>query len=128
MASWETGGFYNGKLDQLRLMLNWRLMSFLIFEFSYENNIGRLPEGNFTKDLLAVRTLLNFSSNLNFSTFLQYDNDSQSIGSYSRFRWTFAPLGDLFIVYKHNLKQAVPERWNYDSNQLIVKLTYGIAL
>ncbi len=128
MATWETGGFYNGKLDQVRLMLNWRLMSFLIFEFSYENNIGRLPEGNFTKDLLAVRTLLNFSSNLNFSTFIQYDNDSESIGSYSRFRWTFAPLGDLFLVYKHNLKQAVPDRWNYDSNQLIVKLTYGIAL
>jgi len=128
MATWQFGGFYGGELDQIQLLLNWRLMSFLILEFSYENNIARLPEGSFNKDLLALRTQFNFSSNLNFSTFLQYDNDSQSVGSYSRFRWTFAALGDLFIVYKHNLKQAVPDRWNYDSNQLIVKLTYGIAL
>jgi hypothetical protein len=128
MATWWFGGFYGGKLDQVELKLNWRLMSFLILEFSYETNIASLPEGNFTKDLLAVRTQLNLSSNLNFSSFVQYDNDSKSIGSYSRFRWTFAPLGDLFIVYKHNLHQVIPERWDYDSNQLIVKLTYGLAI
>lgn len=128
MASWGFGGFYGGKLNQVRLALNWRLMSFLIMEFSYENNTGRLPAGNFTKELVAFRTVVNVSSNLNFSSFVQYDNDSGSIGSYSRLRWTFAPLGDLFIVFKHNIQQAIPERWNYDSSQLIVKLTYGLAL
>ncbi|HEC41255.1 MAG TPA: hypothetical protein ENI20_00310 [Bacteroides sp.] len=123
-----TGGFYGGRLDQVALAVNWRLMSFLILELSYENNIGKLPEGNFTKDLMAFRTVLNFNSNLNLSSFIQYDNDSGSIGSYSRLRWTFAPLGDLFIVYKHNIQEALPDRWNYASSQLIVKLSYGIAL
>ena len=128
MAELESGGFYGGHLDQINLAVNWRVMSFLILEFSYENNIGRLPVGNFQKDLMAFRTVLNMNSNLNFSSFVQYDNDSRSIGSYSRLRWTFAPLGDLFIVYKHNIREAVPERWSYESNQLIVKLTYGQAL
>ncbi|MCK4747443.1 MAG: hypothetical protein KAT15_10420, partial [Bacteroidales bacterium] len=128
MAAYGIGGFYGGRLDQMQLAMNWRLMSFLILEFSYENNVGRLPAGNFTKDLMAFRCVLNFSSNLNLSSFIQYDNDSGSIGSYSRLRWTFAPLGDLFIVYKHNIQEAIPERWNFESNQLIVKLTYGLAL
>jgi len=50
------------------------------------------------------------------------------VGSYSRLRWTFAPLGDLYIVYKHNIQPDLADRWQQDQNQLMVKLTYGIAL
>ena len=128
-ATWWSGGFYGGKLDQVQLQLNWRLMSFLILEFMYENNIARIPAGNFNKELMALRTVFNVTSNLNISSFIQYDNDSGSVGSYSRLRWTFAPLGDLFIVYKHNIQQAIPDRWwHYDASQLTLKLTYGLAM
>lgn len=128
MASYQSGGFYGGKLDQIDLRLNWRVMSFLVLEFMYENNIGRIPAGNFNKDLLAMRTELNVSSDLNLSVFVQYDNESNTVGTYSRLRWTFAPLGDLFIVYKHNIQADLADRWQQDQNQIIVKLTYGIAL
>ncbi|WP_297086468.1 DUF5916 domain-containing protein [uncultured Draconibacterium sp.] len=127
-AAYRCGGFYGGNLDQVELQLNWRLMSFLILEFSYENNIARIPAGDFSKELLAVRTALNINSNLNFSLFTQYDNESESVGSYSRLRWTFAPLGDLFVVYKHNIQPKITDKWRQDQNQLIVKLTYGLAL
>jgi len=127
-AEYSFGGFYGGKLDQIELQMNWRVMSFLILELMYENNIARIPAGNFNKELISGRAALNISSDLNFSLFVQYDNDSQSVGSYSRLRWTFAPLGDLYIVYKHNIQPALPERWENDANQLILKLTYGLAL
>jgi hypothetical protein len=46
-----------------------------------------------------------------------------------RLRWTFAPLGDLYIVYKHNIQQSIPERWwQYDASQLTIKLSYGLAM
>lgn len=128
MATWWFGGFYGGKLDQIELKLNWRLMSFLILEVMYENNIARIPAGNFNKELWSFRTALNISSDLNVSVFVQYDNDSNSVGTYSRLRWTFAPLGDLFIVYKHNVQPDLTDRWQQDQNQLIVKLTYGLAI
>ena len=130
MAGLQFGGFYGGNLKQIQLQLNWRLMSFLILEFMYENNIARIPAGDFNKELMAFRTVFNLTSDLNISTFIQYDNDSGSVGSYSRLRWTFAPLGDLFIVYKHNiLQQGLPERWwQYDASQLTVKLRYGLAM
>ena len=112
----------------MELSLNWRMFSFLNLEFIYENNIARIPAGDFNKELLSVRTALNLSSDLNLSLFVQYDNESGTVGSYSRLRWTFAPLGDLYIVYKHNLQPELIDRWQQDQNQLIVKLTYGIAL
>ncbi|MFC2098479.1 DUF5916 domain-containing protein [Bacteroidota bacterium] len=128
MATYWFGGFYGGRLDQVNLNLNWRVMSFLVLEFMYENNIGRIPAGNFSKELMSVRTALNINSNMNVSVFVQYDNESNSLGSYSRLRWTFAPLGDLFIVYKHNIQPDLEDRWQQDQNQLIVKLTYGLAI
>jgi len=128
MASYTFGGFYGGRLDQIDLRMNWRIVSVLVLEFMYENNIGSIPAGDFKKELMAMRAALNISSDLNVSVFVQYDNESNTVGSYSRLRWTFAPLGDLFIVYKHNIQPELEDRWQQDQNQIIVKLTYGLAL
>jgi hypothetical protein len=127
-ATWWFGGFYGGTLDQIQFQLAWRPISSLILEMTYERNIGNLPVGNFTQDLIASRVQVNMTSNLNLSTYIQYDNESRSMGSYSRFRWTFAPRGDLFIVYKHNMTNDITNRWDYDSSQFIFKLTYGLWL
>ena len=37
------------------------------------------------------------------------------------YRVFFAPLGDLYIVYKHNIQPDLVDRWQQDQNQLIVK-------
>jgi hypothetical protein len=127
-ATWWFGGFYGGKLDQLEFEVTWRPISSLILELNYEHNKGILPFGNFTQDLIASRVQVNMTSNLNLSTYIQYDNESRSLGSYSRFRWTFAPRGDIFIVYKHNMTNDITNRWDYLSSQFIIKLTYGLWL
>ncbi|MCD6345803.1 MAG: hypothetical protein J7L96_00140 [Bacteroidales bacterium] len=128
-GTWWFGGFYGGTLDQFELQLNWRPLNFLVFQGNFERNIGHLPYGDFTQDLYGVRLQLNMSSNLNFSSFVQYDTESRSFGTNNRFRWTFAPRGDLFIVYNHNMARPIEERfWLYQSNQLIVKLVYGVGI
>lgn len=126
--TWWFGSFYNGTLDQIELQLNVRPFSFLNLEFSFERNIGFLPEGDFVQDLWASRILLNFSSDLQLSSFVQYDNESRNLGTNSRLRWTFSPKGDLFVVYNHNMLNELTDRWAYQSNQLILKLTYAIWL
>jgi hypothetical protein len=40
-------------------------------------------------------------------------------------RWTFNPVGDLFIVYNHNVREQL-DRWQLDSNQLLIKLQYAV--
>lgn len=118
---WESYRFFTAPV-------HFRLESNERFEFSFERNRASLPEGDFIQDLWASRILLNFSSDLQLSSFVQYDNESRNLGTNTRLRWTFSPKGDLFVVYNHNILNDLTERWNYQSNQLILKLTYAIWL
>ena len=126
--TWWFGDFYDGKLDQIEATAGWKPSPLFIVEFSGERNIGRLPEGKFTEDLIGTRFRLNFSPDLQLNSFLQYDSESHSFGSNTRLRWTFDPLGDLFIVYNHNLRTrtALDRRGlRFDSNELLLKAQYN---
>ncbi|MEZ4999405.1 MAG: DUF5916 domain-containing protein [Bacteroidales bacterium] len=127
-ATWWFGGFYGGRLDQIEVEIKWRPLSSVILELNYERNTGSLPAGDFVQDLFATRIQVNMTSNLNFSSYIQYDNESREMGSYSRLRWTFTPRGDVFLVYKHNITREITDRWAYDSNQFIIKVSYGLWL
>ena len=65
------------------------------------------------------------SPNLNISSFVQYDTDSRSVGTNTRLRWTFTPVGDLFVIYNHNVRRTSIDRWRFASNQLLVKFQYS---
>ena len=54
---------------------------------------------------------------------MQYDTDSDSIGTDTRLRWTFRLVADLFVVYNHHVRSQF-DRWQIDSNQLLIKLQY----
>ena len=144
-ATWWFGDFYSGKLDELSLTAAWKPTSLFIMELTATRNIGRLTAGRFTQDLIGTRVRMNVSSNLQLNSYLQYDNESDRFGSNTRLRWTFSPLGDLFVVYNHNLRhdidpltdrpiagglqvdptQRADRRWGFASNQLLVKLQYA---
>ncbi len=126
--TWWFGGFYSGKLDQIELELAIKPSAVFTLEFNGEYNHGRLQEGKFTQRLFGGRVSVNLSPDLQLSSFLQYDNESSSIGLNSRLRWTFTPLGDLFVVYNHNLAKSITDGWIRDSNQLLMKLQYNVRI
>ncbi|MGH7599541.1 MAG: DUF5916 domain-containing protein, partial [bacterium] len=126
--TWWFGGFYSGNLDQIELELAIKPSAVFAMEVNSELNYGRLKEGKFTQRLFGSRVSVNLSPDLQFSSFLQYDDESNSIGLNSRLRWTFTPLGDLFVVYNHNLAKSLAERWIRDSNQLLMKLQYNVRI
>ena len=123
-VTWWFGGFYDGDLDQYQWTGAWNPMPLLTVEFSGERNIGRLPSGRFTQTLVGTRVRVNISPDLSISSYVQYDTDSDSIGTNTRLRWTFRPVADLFVVYNHNIRSPL-DRWQFDSNQLLVKLQYA---
>jgi uncharacterized protein DUF5916 len=123
--TWRFGEFYSGHLHQLIAEAAWKVFPSLILELNGEHDIGRLREGAFDETLVGVRALMNFSPDLNLSSFVQYDTDSRIVGSNTRLRWTFDPAGDLFLVYNHNL-QDLENRLRLESNQLLVKVQYTI--
>jgi len=123
--TWWFGPFYDGSLHQISLRLAWKPSAFLGIEFSGERNIGDLPQGEFTQEVFGTRLNLNFSPDLVLNSFVQYDNDSRLVGTNTRLRWTFAPVGELFVVYNHNVRD-LQDRWLRDSNQLVIKLQYSL--
>jgi hypothetical protein len=123
-VTWWFGGFYDGELDQIIWTGAWNPVPLVTVEFTGEYNVGRLESGRFTQTLVGNRLRLNISPDLSLASYVQYDTESDSIGVNTRLRWTFNPVGDLFVVYNHNVRELPQQRWELDSNQLLVKLQY----
>jgi hypothetical protein len=143
--TWWFGDFYSGQLDEWQLTAAWKPAPLFIVELNGTHNVGHLREGDFTQDLVGTRLRVNVSPDLQVNSYLQYDNESDTFGTNTRLRWTFSPLGDLFVVYNHNLRHdidpttglplatglqtdptsRVDRRWGFASNQLLVKLQYA---
>jgi hypothetical protein len=125
---WASGDFYDGTLDTIETRVAFKQSLFRL-EFGLERNSGQLPEGDFTQYLYSGRLELKFTPDIQLSSFAQYDNESESMGTNTRMRWTFHPNGDLFVVYNHNLQRSLNDRlrhvWDFESNALIVKLQYA---
>lgn len=128
-ATWWFGQFYDGHLNEFELTGSWKPSTLLIVELSGERNVGSVPDGHFVQELIGTRVRVNVSPDLQLNSFLQYDNESESFGTNTRLRWTFDSLGDLFVVYNHNLKTRDPLTRQTDlrfaSNQLLVKIQYA---
>ena len=126
-VTWWFGGFYDGDLDQIEWTGAWNPTPLFTVEFTGARNIANLPSGSFTQTLVGNRLRVNISSDLSIASYVQYDTDSDSIGTNTRLRWTFRPVADLFVVYNHNVRSQF-DRWQLDSNQLLVKLQYAWRL
>ena len=106
--TWWFGEFYSGTLDEFIATAAWKPSALFIMEFNATRNVGRLAEGDFTQQVVGTRVRLNVSPDLQFNSYLQYDNTTDSFGTNTRVRWTFSPLGELFVVYNHNIRELIP--------------------
>jgi hypothetical protein len=126
-ATWWFGTFFDGTLHQLQLSAAWNPLPLMTAELEAERDIGRLAAGDFARDLVGARVKLNFSPDLQLNSLLQYDNETNSFGSNTRLRWTFNPLGELFVVYNHNISKLT-DGWTFAGNELLLKAQYAFRL
>jgi Domain of unknown function (DUF5916) len=124
-VSWWFGEFYHGTLDQYQARIQLKPSATFTMEVSGTRNVGVLPEGRFVQELVGTRMNVNVSPDLQITAFVQYDNESREVGSNMRLRWTFDPLGEVFLVYNHNI-QDLGDRWRKDSNEFVVKVQYAV--
>ncbi len=123
--TWWFGGFYDGTLDQLEAQVRLRPAEVLIFDLTATRNVGEVGAGTFDQQVYGLKVLANFSPDLQLSSFLQYDDESRQVGTNTRFRWTFTPLGELFVVYNYNVLDRL-DRWATEGTQLLVKVQYAV--
>ena len=129
-GTWWFGNFYTGRLHEFQLEGSWKPTALFIMDFSAVRNVGSLVQGRFTQDVVGSRVRLNISPDLQVNSYVQFDNETNSIGTNTRLRWSYSPAGDLYVVYNHNVAEPLDPlgnrlSWRFLSNQLLVKAQYA---
>ncbi len=126
-ASLEYGGFYNGNLLRTSLRANYRVQPWGNFGVNFVYNKLDLPTpyGDRNLFLISPKIEVNFSRNLFWTTFLQYNTQQDNFNINSRLQWRYRPLSDLFIVYSDNYAVEI---WGKKNRALVLKCNYWLNL
>lgn len=136
--TWWFGGFYDGNLDQIEAQVRLRPSELIIFDLTATRNTGELSAGDFEQQVYGLRTLVNVSPDLQLTSFVQYDDETKELGTNTRVRWTFHPLGELFLVYNYNVVDLTNDpdgpggnlergkRWTLNGTQFMLKVQYAL--
>src|SRR5438034_6502889 len=102
------GTFFDGHLTQWENYLTWTSPQGRVqLEADAENDFGHLPQGNFVQRLWQLQGAYAWTPNLILSSFVQYDTESQNIGTNTRLRWTIKPGDDLFVVWNRGWQRLI---------------------
>lgn len=117
------GNFYNGEMNHAEGTVSYRYPPYASLSVTFDYTDLMLPAPFERKKLwLVAPTLdLNFSNNVYFSTFVQYNEQIDNLNLNMRFQWRYQPVSDLFIVYTDNY---IPGSWEHRNRALVLKLTY----
>ena len=104
LAGLNMGQFYNGHLFQYTSNFNFRTQPWGNFSLNFEYDKLQFPAnyGNTNFFLIASRVEVCFSTNLFWTTFIQYNTQFNNFNINSRFQWRFRPMSDIFFVYSDN--------------------------
>ncbi|MSQ47633.1 MAG: hypothetical protein EXR78_04460 [Deltaproteobacteria bacterium] len=103
---YEWGHFYNGRRDDWTARVDLRPDPHFFLSAEYQQNDGRLPEGNFTIRLVRLRMSIALNPDVSWFNFFQYDTISEVLSMNSRLRWIIEPGNEVFLVYNHKWRGA----------------------
>jgi len=113
------GTFFTGKRTDWVAAIDARPSKHLTLSFENEENIVRLEEGSFTTRILRTRAQISFTPEISWNNFIQFDNDSDTVGMNSRFRWILTPGRELKLVLNKSW-----DRKGSDLRPLDTRLTF----
>jgi hypothetical protein len=122
------GGFYNGTNRSLSASLNFRKLPHvnLALRCTYNNLVFPEPYGRTDLVLIAPQVEINFTTQVFWTTFIQFNSQRNNLNINSRFQWRFRPMSDLFLVYTDNY-YTDPLMKNR-SRGVVLKLNYWLNL
>ncbi len=122
------GDFYSGTSYNVEAGINYRNIPHLniAINFNYYNLQFPQPYGNAELFLISPRVELNFTTNIFWTTFLQYNTQGNNFNINSRFQWRFKPMSDLFLVYTDNY--FTDPFLKNKSRAIVMKMQYWLNL
>jgi hypothetical protein len=93
------GGFLSGTQLSLAPQITIREEGRLTSSLRWQRNDISLPEGDFVTNLVTARFTYNFSTNVNASTLIQYNDQTRRWSTNLRFNWLRTAANGLYVVY-----------------------------
>lgn len=123
--SYRSGDFFDGKRERIGAGIGWRPSNHFLFTLSYDANDVELSGGNFITRLVQLKTEVIFSATFSWSTLIQYDNVTDTMGVNTRLHWIPEAGREAFIVLNHNLQDAdLNNRFESALADLAIKFNY----
>ncbi len=106
-ANVQLGSFYEGRRTRYGATLGYRFLPFLNLEANYEYNTLSFDEqGSQDLHLLGISAELFFNNKLNWTTYIQYNQQIDNINFYSRLQWEYKPLSFIYLVFSDNYSDS----------------------
>ncbi len=123
-----TGQFYNAWKHTYRAGITYRSQPWGNFRAGVEHNDIKFPHPYEDRKITlgTVRAEINFSTQVFWTTFLQYNTQSDNFNVNSRLQYRFAPMSDVFLVYTDNY--GIENTFYNKSRFVVLKLNYWLTL
>jgi uncharacterized protein DUF5916 len=119
-------GFYGGTRLDTQVKLGARVTDRFSTEAQYTRNDVELPNGAFKVDLAALRVDFAISPAMAIRSVTQYNSFTDQFSTSARFRWTYKPGSDIYLVY-NELQRDQNTMFAYRDRSLIVKATFLVT-
>lgn len=121
-----TGEYYGTKINTLKFNLNYRVQSWGNFSLIGEYN--QISRNGITENILLIspKTEINFSNNLFWTTFFQYNTQANNFNINSRLQWRYRPMSDFYLVYTDNYTTS--SFLTAKNRALVFKMSYWLNL
>ena len=121
------GSFYNGTRGQIRMGMKYRIQPWGNFAVMCIYNNLQFPDPYGSAEFVNItpRIDFNFSRDLFWTTFIQYETQGDNFNINSRLQWRFKPMSDIYLVYTDNysIENKIPK---YRS--VALKINYWLNL
>ena len=122
---YRAGEFYGGNRQRKTAGVGWRPSNHFQVNLDYTVDDVKLPYGNFETELLQLRSDVIFSATMSWSTLLQYDNVTDTVGINTRLHWIPKAGQEGIIVLNHNLQDLeLNNRFKSTLADLAIKFNY----
>jgi hypothetical protein len=125
ILSLGSGDFYNGRKQDMKLTVNYKVAVPLFIGGNYSVNHVTLPAGDFTAKIYQLNMNFLFSPTVTLYNYFQYDNASEKMGWQSRFQWILKPGNEIILAWTSGWTQP-DNRFVMSESALRFKVKYNI--
>jgi hypothetical protein len=119
------GSFYSGERTDWLIQAGYKVVVPVYIGMESDRRWVTLPDGSFITQIYRLNLNFLFSPNLSWYNYVQYENQSETIGWQSRFQWIINPGKEVFVTFNSPLIDPL-DRFQPEIYEARVKVKYTI--